>query len=125
MSGESGGGRRRVAIASYADDPVKLALILGRWYKHYQDAVEYLQELYKGPHIYFDLPVPTDDQVQLGRSRGKVVDKVTVKRGLFGNKYKVYYQDSGYHEKLGHHLKEGSKKAGGGAKKGIKHLFGR
>ena len=47
-------------------------------------------------------------------ARGKDVDRITVKRGLFGNKYKVYYRDSAVHEKIGHGLKEGSKKAGKG-----------
>lgn len=67
----SGDKNLHVPIASYLDNEQKLALALGKWYKHYKDALRILDRLYIGTHYYFVIRDPTDEELEKGRIDGK------------------------------------------------------
>lgn len=61
---------RIVPLAAYADEEAKLALLFGKWWKHYLDALGYLDELRFGEQKFFIFPIPTERQLAKGRDEG-------------------------------------------------------
>ena len=60
-----------IPLAGYADKQAKLALIFGKWWKHYADALAYLDELRFGEQKFFVFAEPTEEQLVVGRKDGK------------------------------------------------------
>ncbi|MDG7021602.1 MAG: hypothetical protein JRN23_06690 [Nitrososphaerota archaeon] len=60
-----------IPLAGYADKQAKLALVFGKWWKHYVDALAYLDELRFGEQKFFLFAEPDEEQLSAGRNAGK------------------------------------------------------